>query len=81
MKLQNAINKIEKAGGNIVSISGNIYSAAIGNSIVEFVYSSRYETVSAFGVRSANDQHNVQNDYNANIYCDNLSRAIKLAAA
>ena len=82
MKIQNAINKLNKAGFTIVQ-NGNIFSASKpnGKKVVEFLRNGRSEEIACVGFRNIDDASDSQIDYCATIFCDSLNQAMRHVAA
>jgi len=78
MKIQNALNKLNKAGFTI-SENGNRFSASKPNSkkVVEFLRNGRSEEIACVGFRNINDVSDSQIDYCATIFCDSLNQAMR----
>ena len=76
MKVANAIKKLEKAGFT-VSNDGFSYWAKKGNRIVSFINQEDY--VICINARREDDVSDSMTDYHAGIFCDNITRAIKLS--
>lgn len=85
MKVQNAIKKLEKAGFVITKGCYNgvvrSWSAKHQSSkyLIEFLRNGISENVICIKVRAENDISDIQSDYHAGIFVDNISRAIRLA--
>lgn len=77
MKLTNAIKKLEKYGK--VEHFGYTYSLTQGNTAVEFMRNGSSENITCIRVRSIHDKDDLQADYSAGTWCDNLSQAIRIA--
>jgi hypothetical protein len=81
MKIQNALNKLNKAGFTI-SENGNRFSASKPNSkkVIEFLRNGRSEEIACVGFRNINDVSDSQIDYCATIFCDSLNQAMRHVA-
>lgn len=82
MKIQNAINKLQKAGF-IVTEDHGLFTAQKDNCrrVVEFSRNGRSDDATCIGFRYKDDRNDFQTDYCATIFCDSLAKAIRLAAA
>lgn len=79
MTIQNAIKKLEKSGFS-VAFDGNRFSAkGLRQYIVSFYRNGSSDQVTCIGVHKEGDECDSQTDYFPVIYCDNITRAIKLA--
>ena len=77
MKLENAIKKLENAGYKVSQVStSNTYNATMGRKVIEFLISGG--KVYGCTVRDKKDQHDVQHDYHAGVYCANISQAMRM---
>ena len=79
MKLSNAIKKLEKASETPIEKKGQEYSGLINGYIVSFFQNGREDEATCYHVRRIGDESNIQIDYFAGWYCDNLGKAIKSA--
>lgn len=80
MKLTNAIKKLSKHGD--VKQDGNLFSAVIGQHVVEFMANGRIEedtNITCIRTRRLSDQDDSMTDYCGGVWCNNLSQAISLA--
>jgi len=82
MKIQNALNKLNKAGFTIVE-NGNIFIASKpnGKKVVQFLRNGRSEEITCVGFRNINDASDSLIDYCATIFCDSLNQAMRHVAA
>lgn len=76
MQITNAIKKLNKAGFAVTQ-NGRRYSAQSGRNVIEF--KEQDSLIICIRVRNANDRDDVQSDYSAGVWCNNLSKAIRLA--
>ena len=76
MKTVNAIKKLEKAGAEI-SIQGRRIYAYIKNDVIEFL--DKDGCAMCIKIRNKNDHDDSMTDYSAGVWCDNITRAIRLA--
>jgi len=76
MKLTNAIKKLEKYGK--VEFNGHCYTTIQGTTAVEFLKNGSSEDITCIRVRSIHDKDDIQSDYSAGTWCDNLSQAIRI---
>jgi hypothetical protein len=82
MKIQNAINKLQK-NGFIVTHNGSQFSAKKGNCkrVVEFSRNGHSDEAVCIGFRHEDDHTDIQSDYFAKTYCNSLTQAMRYAAA
>lgn len=76
MKTVNAIKKLEKAGAEISKQGSRVY-AYIKNDVIEF--SDKDGCAMWIKIRNKNDHDDIMTDYSAGVWCDNITRAIRLA--
>jgi hypothetical protein len=80
MTIANAIKKITKAGFTVTQNGQHFTAEKQGiNYLVEFCKNGSSDMITCIGVRHKNDHSDIQSDYCASIYVDNLSQAIRLA--
>ena len=86
MKVKNAISKLNKAGfitetvtGVAGAITGYYARKSSCKNCVSFRRNGRTEDVTCIRVMHCNDQDEMQSDYVAGVFVDNISRAIRLA--
>lgn len=77
MQVTNALKRLVKAGFAVTQI-GNRYSAQSGGNVIEF--HEQDGKAICIRVRSVRDLDDVQSDYSAGVFCDNLSQALQIAA-
>lgn len=77
MQVTNALKKLVKAGFEVTQTS-IFYSAKSGRNVIEF--HEQDGKAICIRVRSVGDLDDVQSDYSAGVFCDNLSQAIQIAA-
>jgi hypothetical protein len=82
MKLQNAINKLNKAGFNVKSNDNYFFSAKKEGHrcLVEF-FVQRDGEITCVGFRHEDDKSDSMSDYCATMFCDNITKAIKYVLA
>lgn len=76
MQLSNAIKKLNNANF-VITQNGKRYSAKANSHIIDFI--EQDGRVLCVKVRAMNDTDDSSSDYNAGVWCDNLTQAIKLA--
>lgn len=76
MTIEKAVRKLEKAGFRI-SNNGRFYFAIKNEEIIDF----HDQDGKVYGIRQRgiNDHDDVQSDYFAGVYCDNISQAIRIS--
>lgn len=77
MQVTNALKRLVKAGFAVTQI-GNRYGAQSGRNVIEF-HEQDGKAICIL-VRSVRDLDDVQSDYSAGVFCDNLSQALQIAA-
>jgi len=82
MKIQNAINKLNKAGFK-VNQNGIWFTAQKEGClyVVEFRRNGNSEDATGISYRHDSDHSDSMRDYCASFFCDNLTRAIRGALA
>lgn len=82
MKIQNAINKLNKAGFK-VSQNGIWFTAQKEDCryVVEFHRNGNSEEATGISYRRENHHSDSMTDYCASFFCDSLTRAIRAALA
>ena len=83
MKIQNAINKLQKNGFTIATQDDRFFTATKQGlrRVVEFSRNGHSDEATCIGFRSINDQNDPITDYCATFFCDSLAGAIRAAAA
>lgn len=82
MKLKSAIKKLSKL--TKVEKNGGQYSGVVNGNVIEFRACNSQEEdtgITCIRVRSIKDEDDSMTDYFAGVWCNNLSRAIKVATA
>lgn len=82
MTLKNAIKKASKYGE--VKQQGQLYWVEIGNRVVEFMANGRideYTSITCIRAKRKNDEDDSMTDYFGGVWCDNLTKAIRIAVA
>jgi hypothetical protein len=82
MRIQNAINKLHKAGFTVTEDHG-FFTAKKDNCrrVVEFSRNGRSDEATCIGYRHENDHSDPPSDYCATLFCDSLAAAIRGATA
>jgi hypothetical protein len=80
MTIINAIKKLEKAGFTVTE-RYPFFSATRADiaTIISYVRNGRENTITSINVRRRGDESDVQHDYHAGVWCDNIAQAIQLA--
>ena len=76
MTVQNAIKKVSKWAE--VKENNGAYVARKGNKEIEFRGNGWTDDVATIRVRNINDLDEVQSDYSAGVYCDNIAQALRI---
>jgi hypothetical protein len=81
MRIQNAINKLHKAGFTVTEDHG-FFTGKKDNCrrVVEFSRNGRSDEATCIGTRPINDHSDPLTDYCATLFCDSLAKAIRSAA-
>ena len=81
MTTANAVKKLAKAGFEVTT-NGRFIAAKKGSRVIDMSTNGGdlVGTVATIKVRSVLDRDQVEIDYSAGVYCDNVSQAIKLAS-
>lgn len=81
MTIQNAVNKLEKAGfmvtkgntGNIFAVNPNY------RRWIEVTRNGYTQNVATIDLRTRGQDDEIQSDYHAGVFCHNITQAIRLA--
>jgi hypothetical protein len=81
MKIQNAINKLQKNGFTVTTEDGRCFTATKQGlrRVVEFSRNGWSDEATCIGFRPINDHSDPITDYCATFFCDSLIRAIRSA--
>jgi len=82
MKIQNAINKLQRAGFAVATQDDRLFTASKQGlrRVVEFSRNGRSDEATCIGTRPINDHSDPLTDYCATFFCDSLAKAIRSAA-
>ena len=82
MKIQNAINKLTKAGFKISTDDHSFVAKKEGHKrVVTFMRNGNSEDAVCIGYRYEDDKSDSMTDYCATFFCDTLTKAIRCATA
>ena len=83
MKIQNAINKLQKNGFAVATQDDRFFTASKQGlrRVVEFSRNGRSDEATCIGTRPINDHSDPVSDYCATLFCDSLTAAIRSATA
>ena len=81
MKIQNAINKLQKHGFAVTTADDRSFTATKQGlrRVVEFSRNGRSDEATCIGFRPINDHSDPITDYCATFFCDSLAKAIRSA--
>ena len=79
MKLQNALNKLNKLGLSVKQ-DGQFFTTRLNRYNLEFAKNGSSDDITCIRVLGINEKDDILQDYCAGVFCDNLSQAIKLAS-
>jgi hypothetical protein len=80
MKIQNAINKLTKAGFKVSSDNQFFIAKKDGlRKVVTFIRNGSSDETACIGYRYEEDKGDGMTDYCATFYCDTLTKAIRSA--
>jgi hypothetical protein len=82
MKIQNAINKLQKHGFTVTTADDYSFTATKQGlrRVVEFSRNGRSDEATCIGFRPINDNSDPLTDYCATFFCDSLIGAIRSAS-
>jgi hypothetical protein len=82
MKIQNAINKLTKAGFEIITDRNSFVAKKGGHKrVVTFIRNGSSDDAVCIGYRYEEDKSDAMSDYCATFFCDTLTKAIRCATA
>jgi hypothetical protein len=81
MTTANAVKKLTKAGFQVTD-AGRSITAQKGRNVIDLSVNGGElaGTIATVRVRAACDRDEVQSDYSAGVYCNNVAQAIRLAS-
>jgi Fe2+ or Zn2+ uptake regulation protein len=79
MTIKNAIKKLEKAGFTVEHNHGYHATKQGCGEVIDFHQNGREDYVTCIRVRAAWDKDEIQTDYCAGVFVDNISQAIRIA--
>ena len=81
MTVGNAVKKLERAGYVVGKMFdyGFMATKEGQDSVIEFLKNGREDDITCIRVRRKGDHDDSMTDYCAGVWCDNITRAIRLA--